>query len=495
MPTSTIPYDPSLVLGMVIDPDKIEQLEKIAEAQNPVDLARDKVNALIRQKLSIDMTIRELVSLGATTDQLEDISKNSTEILKDIADAATELSKLVITVEKEIFSLKTAQGQKQIGSQVQSPLDLQASQLKPLPISSDTMNMDVQYFRYEKNEDGTSSHSTSVSTFVGMKVSSFLGPTIGAQAGAAARSATDSASTGRNLLGTVVICVNCTHKQAQVFSPMVIDAESAMENFVAFTGKKWGTKPGDAEDPEAMLELAMAEIKPEDEAKGMPVLVGATYGSSFVGFVHFEQTEDTSSNQSSSSVSTQASVAIERNLFLASMQGSFSVDAETSSSLKNLLSTSDVQSHCSLICMGIIPSIKSSNIETVVKGLQSTPQERMEQLAAMQGASNSGMQSMASAAKNAKTGQSIEQMNTDYIKASVSAVGEVDKASNLVIDMNSLMTALDDYVAKVSSAQGGVPINFYIRRITQRSIAVAWMEKYFPDILHARKHDGSGDGA
>jgi hypothetical protein len=491
MPTSTIPYDPSLVLGMVIDPAKIEQLEKIADAQNPVDLARDKVNALIRQKLSIDMTVRELVSLGASSDQLEDISKNSTEILKDIADAATDLSKLVITVEKQIFALKSEQGQKQIGSQVQSPLDLQASQLKPLPISSDTLNMDVQYFRYEENEDGTSSHSTSVSTFVGIKVSSFLGPTVGAQAGAAARATTDSASTGRSLLGTVVICVNCTHKQAQVFSPMVIDPESAMENYVTFTGKKWGEKPGDAEDPDAMLELAMAEIKPEDEAKGMPVLVGATYGSSFVGFVHFERVEDTSSSQSSSSVSTQASISVERNLFLASMQGSFAVDAETSSSLKSLLSTSDVQSHCSLICMGIIPTIKSSNIETVVKALQSTPQERMEQLAAMQGASNSGMQSMASAAKNAKTGQSIEQMNTDYIKASVSAVGDVDNASNLVIDMNSMMTAFDDYVSKVSSAEGGVPINFYIRRITQRSIAVAWMEKYFPDMLHAKKHDGT----
>jgi hypothetical protein len=479
---------------MVIDPAKIEQLEKIADLQNPVDLARDKVNALIRQKLSIDMTIRELVSLGASTDQLEEISQNSTEILKDIADAATELSKLVITAEKEIFNVKTAQGQKQISSQVQSPLDLQASQLKPLPISSDSMNMDVQYFRYEKNSDDTSSHSTAVSSFVGIKVSSFLGPTVGAQAGAAARAATDSASTGRSLLGTLVICVNCTHKQAQVFSPMVIDSESAIENYVAFTGKNWGEKMGDAEDPKVMLELAMAEVKPEDEANGMPVLVGATYGSSFVGFVHFEQIEDTSSSQSSSSVSTQASATIERNLFLASMQGSFGVDAETSSSLKSLLSTSDVQSHCSLICMGIIPSIKSNNIQTVVKGLQSTPQERMEQLAAMQGASNSGMQSMASAAQNAKTGQSIEQMNTDYIKASVSAVGEVDKASNQVIDLNSLMTALDDYVAKVPAAQGGVPINFYIRRITQRSIAVAWMEKYFPDMLHAQKHDGSDDG-
>lgn len=33
MSLSTIPYDPSLVLGQVIDPSKIKQLQELAEAQ------------------------------------------------------------------------------------------------------------------------------------------------------------------------------------------------------------------------------------------------------------------------------------------------------------------------------------------------------------------------------------------------------------------------------------------------------------------------------
>ena len=36
MPT-TIPYDPSLVLGNIVDQSRIEQLEKIADAQKPMD--------------------------------------------------------------------------------------------------------------------------------------------------------------------------------------------------------------------------------------------------------------------------------------------------------------------------------------------------------------------------------------------------------------------------------------------------------------------------
>ena len=76
MPTSTIPYDPSLVLGMIVEPDKITALQNIAELQKPVDDARDQFNALLRQKLSLDMTMRELLSLGATTDQMSPLKSN-----------------------------------------------------------------------------------------------------------------------------------------------------------------------------------------------------------------------------------------------------------------------------------------------------------------------------------------------------------------------------------------------------------------------------------
>lgn len=486
MPTSTIPFDPSLVLGMVVAPKKIKDLEQIAVLQKPVDAARDKVNALLRQKLSLDMTLRELISLGAGGDQLDGFKTNLQTIMNSILDASVELSNAVIEAESSIAQLNSSQDQKQISSQIQSPLDFSASQLNPMPISSDSMNMDVQYFRYEDNDEENTSTADSISTFVGAKVSSFLGPTIGASAGASAHSASTSARKGRSLVGTVVILANCTHKMAQVYSPIVLSVEDAIENYVAYTGKDWDGDPEDAAD---MLKLASVKITKDDEDNGMPVLIGATYGSSFVGFVHFEQIESTQSNQSSISAAAQASATIERNLFLASVEGSIGVDTETAKSVQDLLSTSNIQSHCSVITMGLIPSIKSNNIKSVVEGLKGSPQEHMAQLAAMQDASNSGMSSMASLAGNAKKGQSIEKMNTDYIKGSVDAVAAVDTQNNLVIDMNSLMTALDDFIAKAIKGDGGVPINFYLKYITQRTIAVQWMEKYFPEMLHAKKKD------
>ena len=479
MPTSTIPFDPSLVLGMVVDPAKIAQLEQIAELKLPVDEARTKVNALLRQKLSLDMTLKELISLGATTEQLKDFRKNLETVMAEVITATGELSQAVIASENAIAA--SQQDQKQISSQVQSPLDLDVSKLKPLAISSDTMNMDVQYFRYEDNDQSSVDVASSVSSFVGAKVSEFLGPTYGVSAGASAHTAIDDANKNHSLLGTLVILINCTHKDAQMFSPVKLDVDSAIENYVSFSGKGWD-KPN---DPQAMLEKAMQPITADDEKKGMPLLVGTTYGSSFVGFVHFEQVEKTQSFQEAASAAEQAGETIEGGLFIEEEEGS-SFSEQASESVKDLMSTSNIQSHCNVISMGIIPSIKSNNVQSVVEGLKGSAQDRMNELAAMQDASDSGIPSVASQAANAKKGNAMQKMNSDYIKGSVEAVAEVDKQSNKVIDMNSMMTALDDYVERVNKSQGGVPINFYLKHITQRTIAYQWMQKYYPDLLHQK---------
>lgn len=46
MPT-TIPYDPSLLLGGIVAQVRIDNLKQIAEAQKPIDAAQDKLNAYI----------------------------------------------------------------------------------------------------------------------------------------------------------------------------------------------------------------------------------------------------------------------------------------------------------------------------------------------------------------------------------------------------------------------------------------------------------------
>lgn len=477
MPTSTIPFDPSLVLGMIVDPSRIAVLARIADLQAPVDAARNKVNALLRQKLSLDMTGRELVSLGAMPWQMGNFNDNLQKLMQDIIEATIDLSEKVMDAEEAIAQVQVDAGQSQISSQLESPIDFAASKLQAMPLSSDTMSMDVQYFRYEENDQSSSSTADAISSFVGVKVSSFLGSGYGAQAAASANHSVASTSQNRSLLGTLVICANCTSKQAQIFSPVKLDVEVAMDSYTLQTGDQMPV-----EDPNQMKEVALT-AKP-DPKNSLPVLVGATYGASFVGFVHFEQVEDTSSYQEAESAAFQARAQADEDLFLENIQGSWGMDAQTASSIKNLLSSSSIQSHCSLITMGLIPSIKSSQVTAVVKGLQGDPKSNMEQLAAMQDSSDSANATIASSAAASKTGQAMSQMKSDYVKAAVDAISEVDKSTNQVIDLNSLQIALDDFVAKASDGKTGVPINFYIKYVNKKDIARAWMEKYYPSQLH-----------
>lgn len=483
MPTSTIPYDPSLVLGMVVNKQKIEELEEIANLQKPVDNARNKVNALLRQKLSLDMTVRELSSLGATSEQLNKIQVKIGEIMESIIKSTEDLSSAVMDSEEAIAQLKSNQGQKQISSQVESPIDFSASQLQSLPISSDSMNMDVQYFRYEENEESATNTANSISSFVGAKVSSFFGPSVGVQAAASTHTAVSEAKKGRSIIGTVVILINCTHKQAKVFSPVQLDVENAIENYASYMNKPWTTT-----DPESMAKIANQAIQAGNDKNSMPVLTGASYGSSFVGFVNFEKIERTQSRQAAESAAYQASVEIERGLF-AEQSLNVGIDRDTAQSVKNLLSTSDIMSHCSVITMGLIPSIKSNEVTSTVAKLQGSPKDYMDQLATMQEANSSGMVSVAARAEQARKGNAIEQMKADFVRSAVSAVDEVATAHNKVIDMNSLMTALDDFVERANQGDGGVPINFYIKYVTDRTIARQWLQKYYPDFLRWKKED------
>jgi hypothetical protein len=280
-------------------------------------------------------------------------------------------------------------------------------------------------------------------------------------------------------MGTLVICANCTSRQAQIFSPLVLDVDAAIDSY-----NKQASDKMPVEDLISMKKMALTN-QDDDPGKSLPVLIGASYGSSFVGFVHLEQTEDTNSSQSSESQATQARAEADDAMLFANLTGTWGMDSQSAASVKNLLSSSNIQSHCSLITMGLIPSIKSNQVITSIKALQGDPKSDMESLAALQDSTNSSNVSIASGAAAARKGEAMAQMKSDYIKAAVDAVADVDQSTNQVIDLNSLQVALDDYVAKASDGKTGVPINFYIKYVTKRDIAHAWMEKYHPTMLHA----------
>ncbi len=483
---STIPYDQSLVLGNVVPLDKLENLVQMSELQAPADVAQTNLNSLIALKRSVDMTIQEMIDMGISPD---DLITESRQIGDDIDKAASEYGKAKVAAEKAIQPLRAKLSG--VSGSIESPIDYNRSALKQMPIGTDSLQMNVQYFSFDQNSESSSTHASTVASFVSESLKIF-GHSFSSEASASAHTQTNAQTSRHSISGTLVMALTCTHKNAQVFAPFYLDVDKAVRAFNAlFPGQMIKTN-----DP-----MSIAKIEAASETKGEKVfhlLSGASYGSSFVGMVHILNTSKTTSSQSMRSVAESLQSTFDIGGWFAHGQGGFGVDSSFSNSAKNLLSTSNVQSHCSLVTMGIIPSIKSNALETAVKGFTDfDPAKEMEALSQLQGATVDEQTTIASSASAARTGQQMVSLENAKISSTLSGLADIDSQSNQVLDTNSVMNAMDDYIARCVEGGDnlGVPINYYLKPITQSMIARAWLAKYYPNTFNqAGSADDSKSG-
>merc|ERR1719277_2331444 len=113
---------------------------------------------------------------------------------------------------------------------------------------------------------------------------------------------------------------------------------------------------------------------------------------------------------------------------------------------------------------------------TMVKTMKPDPKEVMGQLAAIQGDSSGG-----DSGDTTKRYNSFTALNGNHMKDVVNNLAPLAEEKNKIIDMNSMMEALDDYVDQCRNAKCGVPINFYLSFIDKRKVASLLLDKYVPD--------------
>jgi hypothetical protein len=484
---STIPYDPSLVLGNIVPQAKLDNVLKIAELQAPADAAQDTLNSFITLKRSIDMTVQEMIDMGI---DVTDLLNESQQVGQQIQKAAVDYGKAKIASDKAIQALK---GQIiGVSEEVESPIDYNRSIIKQMPISADSLQMNVQYFSVDQNSQSSQSHAATISSFVSESVS-YFGENQSGSASASVQTQVNSQMSRHDIAGTLVICISCTHKNAQVFAPFILDVDKA----VTAWNKLFPDNMIKTNDPMSIAKIE-AKMDTKDD-KSYSVLSGATYGSSFVGMVHILNSTDSSSSQSMESVATSLQETFDIGGWFASGTGGFGVNSSFSNSAMNLLSTQNIQSHCTLVTMGIIPSIKSNQVAMGVQSFANfDPAAQMQQLATLQGATASDNNTVSSAANAARTGQQVLQMQNSTITSTLSGLAPIDDGKNNIIDTNSMMTAMDDYIQKciAGGANLGVPINYYLKPLTQSMIARAWLAKYYPNKFNqAGAADDSKDAA
>jgi hypothetical protein len=295
-----------------------------------------------------------------------------------------------------------------------------------------------------------------------------------------------------DVLGTLVIACTCTHKNAQLLAPLIIDVDKAIRCWNA-------VYPGDMINPNNrgnMMALLRNANTPNEAY--MSIISGATYGSSFVGMVHLLKSEATVSSEDMEATMSAVQAQTLQYMALSNMTGGIGIDSSFSSDVKSLLSAQQITSHCSMVTMGVIPSIKSNDVQVGVKQLVDDNAATVGKLIAAQQGMQSAQQTLNSQAEAARTGAQMVSMTNSTATAVIGALGPLDEANNKMIDIGSLFTAFEDYVGKICGGGTdiiGVPINYYLKNITKSQIAQLWILKYYPQFLVSGGDDSDTSGA
>ncbi len=463
---STIPFDhPSLVLGHVVKADLLKLLEKIASLQARTDAAFERMNSFIAMRRGLNMTINELVSLSVDVTELK---TRIVELNKHVIDAARDYMAARIANDTSVQQLREEVAAIENVSGLESPLDFAGVSVERLPLASDSIKIDLQYFSYGSNDDTS---ATAISNIEGAIREST------AVLGASARDVPKAAAAqvhqqlkNHSLIGTIVITASATHRSTAMLQPLNLDVDKAVEVWNSVHSK--AGEGINTSDLASMIQASEAQGGAAD-ANHLTLLTGANYGSSFIGMVHMVNNEMTGTG-----LGAEQEDAMQEQLrmggWLKAATGGFGVDESVLDNVRKLLSTQNVSTHVNVIVLGSVPSLTSSQLRMGVSTLLDDPQR------AGRGPSSESRQTASSMAEQSLKGGQQAAMQSGLMQSVIQGLGSIDHGSNKIVDLNTLMSAFDNYITQVASATTvGIPISFFFKKISKAHIARLWLDKYF----------------
>lgn len=462
---SSIPYDhPSLILGNIVDPAVLIILKKINQCQTKIDAAQDKMNSFIALKRSMEMTMNELNDMNV---DVSDIQDKQPEMDQSITKSASDYLSTRIENETQIQQLREQLSNLVPVDGVESPVDFSKSTLSTLPLAAESLKLDSQYFSFGGNQD---SALAQIEKFVRNSTSN-LGAKSEQVAGTVSSQVKQQLQ-NHSISGTLIIAASCTHSYVKLFEPLVLDADKSISAWNSI----YSTAKIDTNQliKEAMLPAKNTAPHPDDE---LALLVGAGYGSSFIGMVHLLQ-----SSQSSLVPTDEIQKLIGDKLkwggWLENNSGGFGVDPSVINEVKAILNSQNVSTHISLVVMGSIPSIASNQLKYGVDKLAAFDPSVLPLVTD----DSSTFNTVDSDAEKAKTGAQVLNTQNAKVKSLLSSLGNLDKDTNNVLDINSMMTAFENYLTAIKNKDQsvGVPVSFNLKKITRSQIEQWWQDKYYP---------------
>jgi hypothetical protein len=465
---ASIPFDhPSLVLGHVVKTDLLNLLEKIAGLQAKTDAAFERMNSFIAMRRGLSMTINELVGLGVDVSGLK---TKIAELNKDVSDAAGDYMTTRILNDTDVQKLREEVASIENVSGLESPLDFSGVTIERLALASDSIKIDVQYFSYGGNEETDAAAISSIESVI-RETTAPLGPTARDVPKAAAAQVHQQLR-NHNLAGTLVITASATHRASAMLQPLKLDVDKAVEVWNSLYGAA-----GDGINTSDLSVMIQASEAPEgaEGANYFTLLIGANYGSSFIGMVHMVNTETTGTG-----LAAEQEEAVQEQMRLGgwvkAATGGFGVDETVLENVRKMLSTQNVSTHANLIVLGAVPSLASAHLRSGVATLLGEPRAK----GGLPGPSYDSPQTPNTMADSSLKGGQQMAMQSGLMQSVIQGLGTIDHGSNKVVDLNTLMNAFDNYITAVSDvASVGIPISFFFKKISKPRIARLWLDKYF----------------
>ncbi|KAK4221045.1 hypothetical protein QBC38DRAFT_404009 [Podospora fimiseda] len=459
---SPIPYDSHLVLGSLVNPKAMDIIDEITNVETQTLVYKEELKTHIESRRSIEMHKSEVASLGALIDPqiMKPFNDELIRVDEQIKATSSRYVEARIKCETEVRTKRCQIPTLHRHFQMDSPIDYTKTDIKLMPLASESIRMDFQYFSQDVNNQDSTAFASTISNYVAKATSLICGSMASEMASLTNRQIADQTSKHK-ISGTLVFSVSCTHKNASVFAPMVLDVDKT----VLLWNQTFRDDRFDPANVNVNSITGLGEINTTTKNTSnnkLTFISGMTYGSSFVGMVHILNTASTEVHEDMTGIAKN--LHTQYNIVSPCKNESCNEThhgvTRVADDLRHLLSSQNISCHVTMACMGAIPSIVSSNVKIgVEKFVNFDPKSSIEALQKMQ-----------------KSGGA---------KSALSTLAEIDDGYNKILDINSMMRAFEDYRENVrKGTSGGVPINYFTRDITKSSLAEMWNTKY---CVHGRK--------
>ncbi len=454
-----IPYNHStLVPGCIASTKLIQIIQRIEQVSADSEIARENLDAATWMKRTLEMKLNELESMHIDVQNLNEKIK---ELDKTILNAASAYLETFMRNEEIIAGLKKEKAKIESSEKaISTPVCLLHGELKEKPWHVDSLKLDSHYFSFQGN------NIDSMLAQVRQFVSQGGDQTLATEATAQVMGQTNNA----HFNGTFVITASCTHRNIRMFDSLNdIDPDEAIH--------AWN-KYHPAAD-QIVLPPLTTGIGAEETGEPLTIIKGAAYGSCFVGMVHLFHS-DLSNIKEGEDLSNELQKKLQAGGWLSYMNGELGVDPEILEQVRSILVKHTITSQVSLLVSGVFPTLKANTLNDKFPKMSKIPDDDLEKLLDSEAEER---QTVASANRNSIYRMHYLNAQNKRLSTLLETASKTDKEQNNVIDLNSLLTAFDNYITTISDGKDvyGIPIRFFTEELTKADIIRLWNKKYRQD--------------